>query len=195
MTAPLPLAEPAVGCVLAAGLLCWLALEVLTSRRSPAPDSTLDRGSRYLVVGGYVAGMAAATAVAVTSSWQQLPAWPAMWGGLTLIAGGLLLRVWAIGTLGPWFTYDVRVQPGQRLVTSGPYRLVRHPSYTGALLAALGFGISLGSAGAAAVAFAFPLCALWPRVRLEEAAMGRAFGSAYAAYARTVPRFVPSLRS
>lgn len=56
--------------------------------------------------------------------------WAAL--GLCLIAGGLALRIWAIGTLGGAFTATVQVQEGQALVSTGPYRLVRHPSYLGA---------------------------------------------------------------
>ena len=58
-------------------------------------------------------------------------------GGVALVAmvAGLALRTWAIATLGRWFTLEVGVEPAQRLVQAGPYRLVRHPSYAGALLA------------------------------------------------------------
>jgi protein-S-isoprenylcysteine O-methyltransferase len=49
---------------------------------------------------------------------------------LAAMIGGLALRTWAVALLGPWFTWNVTVQMGQRLVTQGPYRFIRHPSYS-----------------------------------------------------------------
>src|SRR5262249_19250389 len=67
--------------------------------------------------------------------------WAAL--GLCFIAGGLALRIWAIGTLGRAFTSTVQIQKGQVLVSTGPYRLVRHPSYLGAYGTFLGCAVFL----------------------------------------------------
>ena len=76
-------------------------------------------------------------------------------------------------TLGRFFTYDVTIQPGHRVVTSGPYRWVRHPSYTGGLLGLLGLGVALGSGAAVLALVVVPLIELlirsersaWPWAR------------------------------
>ena len=55
--------------------------------------------------------------------------WASIAAGLAIFVCGVALRMWAIATLGRLFTYDVAIQAGHRVVTSGPYRWVRHPSY------------------------------------------------------------------
>ena len=66
-------------------------------------------------------------------------AWMFASAGVVLFVAGLLLRWWAIIVLGRFFTVDVSIAEGHELIESGPYRFIRHPSYTGALLAFLGF--------------------------------------------------------
>lgn len=58
---------------------------------------------------------------------------------------GIALRWYSAAILGKYFTFDVAIQSGQTLVEAGPYRYVRHPSYTGALLTLFGFGLALGN--------------------------------------------------
>jgi protein-S-isoprenylcysteine O-methyltransferase Ste14 len=64
---------------------------------------------------------------------------------LTLIAIGIAIRQWAVVVLGRYFTTDVRVHGGQTVVETGPYRWVRHPSYTGMLITFVGIGLALGN--------------------------------------------------
>src|SRR5262249_56376675 len=71
--------------------------------------------------------------------WPGGLVWPVA-VGLVLIASGIGLRVWSIATLGRFFQYQIKVQPGHRVVTGGPYRYVRHPSYTGIALVLAGVG-------------------------------------------------------
>src|SRR5215217_8344635 len=65
--------------------------------------------------------------------------------GAVLFIVGLLLRWWAIVTLGRFFTVGVTIEKDHELVERGPFRMVRHPSYTGVLLAFVGLGLSLGN--------------------------------------------------
>lgn len=71
--------------------------------------------------------------------------------------------------LGKYFTFDVAIQSGQALVEVGPYRYVRHPSYSGALLTLLGFGLALGSWVGGAVALSCLGLAYAYRIPIEEA--------------------------
>ena len=109
-----------------------------------------------------------------------------------LVAGGALLRWWAILTLGRLFTVDVAVQQKHRVVRTGPYRLVRHPAYAGLLLSLLGIGVALGSWQAPPLLLLPALGGLLYRIGVEERALLRGLGDDYAAYRRTVRfRLVP----
>src|ERR1035437_7867507 len=63
-----------------------------------------------------------------TLPWPGDLLWPVV-AGIVLMAAGIGLRIWSIATLGRFFQYWIQVQPGHRVVTGGPYRYVRHPSY------------------------------------------------------------------
>jgi protein-S-isoprenylcysteine O-methyltransferase len=114
-------------------------------------------------------------------------------GALALFLGGLALRWWAIVTLGRFFTVDVAIHNDHRLVTRGPYRFLRHPSYTGLLAAFAGLGLTLGSWPALAV-LGLPLTAvLLRRIQVEEGVMSERFGAEWSAYASRVRRLLPFL--
>ena len=115
------------------------------------------------------------------------------WIGLALVWAGILLREWAVLSLGRAFTVIVEVNPGQALVTFGPYRWVRHPSYTGSLITLGGFGFALGSWLGAGAATAIALAAFSYRVHVEERALLEAFGEDYRAYMHRTGRFLPRI--
>lgn len=112
------------------------------------------------------------------------------WAGVALTAAGLLLSVWARSHLGRNWSGIVTIKEGHELVTSGPYRIVRHPIYTGLLLAFVGSALARGDArGVLAVAIAF--WALWRKLKLEERWMRGQFPDAYEAYSRRVAALLP----
>lgn len=113
--------------------------------------------------------------------------------GAVIATGGLALRLWAIRTLGVHFTSNVRVSDAQPLVSVGPYRRLRHPSYTGALLTALGTTAALGSPAGALLVFLLAIPAYLYRVRVEEEQLERQMGSAYREYQRHTHRLVPGI--
>lgn len=95
------------------------------------------------------------------------------WAAISAMSAGLALRTWAVFVLGPWFTWNVTVQPGQQLVSRGPYRLIRHPGYTGALITFVASCALLHSwAAALLAAFALTLAFL-RRIRYEEALLAK----------------------
>jgi protein-S-isoprenylcysteine O-methyltransferase Ste14 len=118
-----------------------------------------------------------------------LTEWP-FWVGLSLTAGGLLFTVWARLHLGRNWSGTVTIKQGHELITSGPYAFVRHPIYTGLLLALLGSAIARGD-WQGVLAFALAAGALWHKLRLEERWMRDQFGDAYDAYAQRVKALVP----
>ena len=113
--------------------------------------------------------------------------------GGVLVMAGLLLRWHAIRRLGQWFTVDVALAPGQTLLRDGPYRFIRHPSYTGALLTLCGIGLLLDNVFSLAVIFIPPLLVFLRRIRVEEQAMSEAFGPEWAAYRAHSWKLVPGL--
>ncbi len=112
--------------------------------------------------------------------------------GVALTAGGLLFAIWARLYLGKNWSGLVQVKHDHELIRTGPYRFVRHPIYSGILLALLGTSLCRrnlwGFAGLALV-----WVGLWIKSRLEERFMVETFGSQYEDYRRTTGALVPRL--
>jgi len=106
---------------------------------------------------------------------------------------GIVLRWWAIIHLGRFFTVNVAISADHRIVDDGPYTYLRHPSYTGALLAFIGLGMMLFNWLAAVVLIVPILFAFLWRIAIEEQALLAAFGADYVAYQRRTKRLVPFL--
>jgi protein-S-isoprenylcysteine O-methyltransferase Ste14 len=107
------------------------------------------------------------------------------------MAAGLTLRIWAARVLGAFYTRTLRTNARQRLVTDGPYRLVRHPGYLGNLLLWLGAAIATAN-GFAAAAIALTIGRAYrARIVAEEAMLAEAFAEDYPAYAVHTWRLLP----
>ena len=119
-------------------------------------------------------------------------------GGVWLVALGmvigwlgLLLRWWSFVSLGKYFTVVLRTSHDQPVVEHGPYRVLRHPSYTGLLLVFTGGGLMVGNWVSAISAVGAILTALIYRLRTEERALNAALGDRYRNYAATRARLIP----
>jgi protein-S-isoprenylcysteine O-methyltransferase Ste14 len=153
-----------------------------------------DRGSMRLLWFAIVLGLAGAVACQwVPSARVRLPG---IWIGLLALAcllSGLAIRWAAIVTLGRQFTVDVSIRQDHALVQHGLYRLVRHPSYSGLLLAMFGVGL-LYTNWLSLVSLMVPITlAVAARIAKEERALLAALGAPYAAYCARVKRLVPGL--
>jgi protein-S-isoprenylcysteine O-methyltransferase Ste14 len=113
--------------------------------------------------------------------------------GLGVVLGwfGMLLRWWSFVSLGKYFTVVVETSADQPVVTRGPYRVLRHPGYTGLLLAFAGAGLMMGNWLGAAGAFVLLLAVLIHRVRIEERALTAALGDRYREFAASRARLIP----
>ena len=156
---------------------------------APAASST-DRNTYVWIVVWQIAGLVALLLAPRALPALDLPAW--LWiPGLLLAWAGIGLRVWAIHTLGRDFLRVVTVDPGQHVVTTGPYRYVRHPSYTGVLVTYAGLGLAQANLASIVAAVALPLVGYVRRIHIEEQALINTLGPPYEAYAAHRARLVP----
>ena len=112
---------------------------------------------------------------------------------VTLFTAGLALRWWAIVTLGRFFTVDVTIEKDHEVVQRGPFLWVRHPSYTGVLLAFLGWSMTLWNWVAMAVVLVPISVALIRRINVEERALRGALGRRYEDYMARTKRLIPGI--
>ena len=110
--------------------------------------------------------------------------------GVVLVVAGLLFSVWARVVLGGNWSASVTLKHGHRIVRAGPYRWVRHPIYTGLLLALLGSALARGE-WRGLVALTLAAAALWRKLRVEERWLVESFGSAYADYRASTWALIP----
>jgi protein-S-isoprenylcysteine O-methyltransferase Ste14 len=172
----------------------WIGAEMwIAWRRRPAPGTELrDRGSVVAVVASVWIGMAIAFAGAsIPATVIGGRARTALFiAGLVVIAAGMALRWYSIHVLGRSFTVIVATSQDQLVVESGPYRWIRHPSYTGGLLSVLGVIlcctnlVSFGGLVPILLGYAY-------RIRVEEAALLDGLGDPYRDYMRRTRRLVP----
>jgi protein-S-isoprenylcysteine O-methyltransferase Ste14 len=110
--------------------------------------------------------------------------------GLIIEAGGLALRVWSMRTLGSFYTRTLRTTQGQHLVNTGPYRMIRHPGYTGALMLWIGLALSSRSAPTTVLVPTLMGRAYHRRIAAEENLMRRAIPE-YRDYSRRTKKLIP----
>ena len=177
----------------------WLAFTLLwvaaafTSKRTVQVQSG---GSRLLQAGVVLIGV---TLLFNLSPWL-MSGWlterltpesaPVVLGGTVMTAAGMLFSVWARLTLGRNWSGTVTIKQHHELIQRGPYRIVRHPIYTGMLLAMLGtafiYGIARCFLGVPIVGLGF-----WLKVQIEEQFMVQQFGEQYVRYRQEVRALIP----
>ena len=152
-----------------------------------------DRGSLAVLLALQWTGLAlnfmlAGLLPAAAIPWQR----PAVFAaGLTCVVLGVALRWYAVWTLGRYFTRDVAVSADQPVVQRGPYRLIRHPAYTGTFVTMLGVGLAVTNWASLAALLVCVFAGHIYRVMVEEAALVRALGRPYVEYMHRTRRFIP----
>lgn len=172
----------------------WAAFELIVNLRLWRRGSqNRDRFSRYLIIGGVLAGFTFSVLAAaflhrldITGLRPQV-----FYAGLLLMVTGLVFRFVAIRQLGAYFVPEVVIQPGQRVYQGGLYRYLRHPSYTGTLITVVGYGLALTNWLSLLIMLTVFFKVYLVRMLVEEAALMDAFGEEYRNYMRRTKRIIP----
>ena len=183
----------AAGLILLLVSLAWGAMELAKADSTREGATGIGGGGRRLAI---LPTMAAATAALYLAPHfipgaAIRPGVAAFAIGIVILAGGLVLRGWSIKTLGEYFTGRVMVSADQPVITAGPYRVLRHPSYTGFLLACAGLGLAAANWASLAIMILLPLVVFCWRIHAEETALLATLGDRYRCYAAQHKRLVP----
>jgi len=174
-------------------------VEIARQRRRGVDRSLVSSGSdrdpvsvRLLALTWWPAGIAALAEAACLPRAGLGPKWakPCLVVGVTATGTGVALRQWAIFTLGRYFVGHVLVQPGQTVISTGPYRWLRHPSYAGQWLEMIGIGLATGNAASIATCVLMPLAGITARINAEERELTASLPG-YSEYVQGRPRLLP----
>ena len=166
----------------------------MTKRTTRGMDNSADRGTRKLVW--------ILSAIAFDGAWLPvifsfgklliLGAW-LTWIGVVIMISGIIFRQYVINFLGKFFTATVQIRKDHQLVKDGPYRHIRHPSYLGLLILALGNGVALANWISLLLCIALPTIGIMLRIRVEEKELHNYFGEQYQDYRKNVWHIIPDI--
>jgi protein-S-isoprenylcysteine O-methyltransferase Ste14 len=150
-----------------------------------------DRANRWVLAAFGVIGLTSAFLPAYTDriGFWTIDGEAARWAGVLLFIVGGVLRIWPVFVLGNRFSGLVAIQPGHSLVTTGIYGVIRHPSYLGLLVNALGWGLAFRS-GVGILLTALLVPPLLARIGAEEKLLHAYFGEAYESYRARTSRLI-----
>ena len=176
----------------------WIALELWLRFRDASAGYThyrasSDRGSGLILIVCLGIGIVLDVSLSRSSSDHALVLRDGalFWVGIACMWLGIALRLWAVLTLGRFFRLVVTIQEGHHVVDNGPYHLLRHPSYSGALLTLVGFGLASSSWAGFVLLMVFCAAGFWARIRVEERTLRASLGDAYVRYSGRTRRLVP----
>ncbi len=174
----------------------WIALEiglVIRDNASGKGTTTRDQGTRYLNFIATIVGILAAAGLSGLSKFFFPGGRTStiFFIGVAVMLLGMALRYWAVSILGAAFRTTIETDRDQKVVSSGPYKLIRHPSYTGWLLICCGYGIAVQNWLSLLVAVILPLAAVLHRIHLEEPALAASFGPEYIEYQQHTKKLIP----
>jgi protein-S-isoprenylcysteine O-methyltransferase Ste14 len=180
-----------IACDLFAALTAVWLLGLLTVKPSARTQSL---GSRLLEIGLTLLAFSLVFSRYFQSGWRARVFIPNSEftgrAGLLLVFLGIAFAIWARVELGGNWSGRVTIKQGHTLVRRGPYTIVRHPIYSGLLLALLGVAIILGQIrgllGVVILSLSF-----WLKSRIEERFMLEQFGDQYREYQRQVKALIP----
>ena len=178
-----------------ASFTAWMLSEMWVFLRDAraASGARTDRGSRFLIIVLVWFGLWGAFAFAYGLDGWRIDVEPRVLfpASIALIWTGMLLRIWSVLTLGRFFRTSVIVQDDHKLIRRGPYRVLRNPSYTGALISLAGVCLAMGSWASVAAGMGCLLVAYAWRIRVEERALKERFGADFDQYRKSTWALIP----
>ena len=182
--------------VYTASFWCWIIFElwVFVRERGTARDNSRDRGSTFFVIGILSVGIALGLNLPnIEPQFNIRTFFTTFFAlGILLIFSGIIFRFWAIRTLGKFFRTRVMIQEQHQLITNGPYKYLRNPSYTAILIILIGFGLGIGNWLSILMFFAAGVVAYALRVALvEERALAEQFGTEFQDYKKKTWALIP----
>ena len=194
MVVPLIFRHGAAEAAFVAAVAAWLVFEfVMRVRQRLRVGGPAARDRTFFFLVPVLAAAVIAAEVLGRRGWLLWPGglvWPVV-AGVVLIAAGIGLRAWSITALGRLFQYRIAVQPGHRVVTGGPYRYVRHPSYTGLALVLAGIAMACDDIWSLVAVAILGGAGLAVRIDAEERQLTQALGAEYEHFAAGRKRLVP----
>ncbi|WP_214779343.1 isoprenylcysteine carboxylmethyltransferase family protein [Exiguobacterium sp. s22] len=167
----------------------WLVETWRFRNRNEATDGNVERKSFYFVAAAMIGVFTLSIVFSII--FESQPSTLQRMIGLIFYIAGVSLRYWGIFHLRHQFTRHVVVRPEDELVSSGPYRFLRHPLYTGLLLLSFGFSLYFIHWGIALIGAGLTSLALLYRIRIEEGMLVRHFGQSYQSWSKTRKRLFP----
>jgi protein-S-isoprenylcysteine O-methyltransferase Ste14 len=176
----------------------WLAIEsylILRDRANSKGATKIDRKTRTfntlftelaLCLSPVFCGLPAL-------QFAGFPSTVCFWVGIVTMCLGAMLRYGSIYVLGEYFRTTVELGRDHKVVQTGPYRYIRHPSYSGMILFFIGYGLMAQNWLSLAAAVFFPTAALLYRIKIEEAALVEVIGAEYEEYRKRTKRLIPFL--
>jgi len=179
--------------VLSVSYWSWIGIELwlIARERGDANAVSHDRGSRNLLLVSWTAAIVLGIFIVPHVLPQYTLHSRAIAIGVAFVWAGIALRLWAIQTLGNFFRTRVLLQRDHRLITSGPYRYLRNPAYTGSVMIFLGFGIAIGNWISLVTLLTLGCLPLIVRIAVEDRALAARFGQDYREYRRTTWALIP----
>lgn len=159
----------------------------LSGRNSRGAKTKADRGSRIIIVLGVWAVMFFSFG---NPFFKTIPE-PFYYLGTALLIFGIVLRCWSVWTLRRYFTLSVQTTGEQKLIRNGPYRVIRHPAYTGSILQLAGMALGMRSWAGFLAAVAVSASVYGYRIHTEEKALQNRFGEKYEEYRKSTWRLFP----
>lgn len=181
--------------ILTAAYIIWLVPEYIyafmhrVDARSLTGDYLSGAVLRISIWGGILLGYWLAHA----EPWAEI-SWHAIFLfalGIVLMVTGVAFRWYAVSVLGKYFSLRLAIQPGQTVVQDGPYRWIRHPSYTGGLITMFGLGLVFTNWLSFISILAAGIIGYSYRVMVEERTLLAALGDPYREYMQHTKRFIP----
>ena len=176
---------------------CFLVLQRAMRQGEQAKSlhsGQFDRGSTKLIGKAFIIAILVLIAAPALNAFQIGPLSKGAavgWAGVGVMFGGIALRWWANRTLGRFYTSTLRVAEGQRIIRQGPYKVLRHPGYSGVILIWVGAGFATLNWMAAAVIVLVVGASYRYRINSEEAMLMTTFGAEYQAYMAQTWKLLP----